>query len=103
LLLVSSLSQIGEYPLICKCSTPVIATTVGGWQPFHGVRLGDDNVLHYPGDSPQRPLAQLRLRDELITFYDGFWVAVIHADPVAFMAPSPDAVSSRRRRIARSR
>lgn len=52
----------------------------GGWQPFHGHVLGSDNSLKYPGDPPLTPLAQARLRDELIVFYPHSWVAVIQPD-----------------------
>lgn len=52
----------------------------GGWFPFHGPVLRDDNSLKCPGDPPLRPLAQTRLRDELIVFYDHSWVAIIQPD-----------------------
>lgn len=53
---------------------------VAGWHSFKGHRLNDDNSLSYPGDPPTRPLAEARLRDELIVFYDHAWVAVIQPD-----------------------
>jgi hypothetical protein len=53
----------------------------GGWSPFHGwTELKEDNTLVYPNDPPLKPLAEARLRDELIVFYDHAWVAVIQAD-----------------------
>ena len=52
----------------------------GGWFPFKGFRLHADNSLHYPLDHPLMPLAQARLRDELIVFYDHAWVAIIQPD-----------------------
>lgn len=52
----------------------------GGWEPFKGFTLRDDNALTYPGDPPQMPLAEARLRDELIVFYPHSWVAVIQKD-----------------------
>lgn len=52
----------------------------GGWSPFKGFELKEDNSLTYPGDPPTRPLAQARLRDELIVFYRHAWVAVIQPD-----------------------
>ncbi len=52
----------------------------GGWDPFQGFTLNKDNSLSYPGDPPQRPLAQAKLRDELIVFYPSSWVAVIQPD-----------------------
>ena len=52
----------------------------GGWQPFAGFTLGADNSLNYPGDPPLKPIAKMRLRDELITQYDHAWVAIIQRD-----------------------
>ncbi len=52
----------------------------GGWQPFEGFTLRKDNSLMYPGDPPTRPLAQTKLRDELVVFYDHQWVAIIQPD-----------------------
>lgn len=52
----------------------------GGWDPFKGFTLNDDNSLSYPGDPPQKPLAQAKLRDELVVFYPSSWVAVIQPD-----------------------
>lgn len=52
----------------------------GGWQPFQGFRLKPNNSLAYPGDPDQKPLAQAKLRDELIVFYPSSWVAVIQPD-----------------------
>lgn len=52
----------------------------GGWDPFKGFTLNEDNSLSYPGDPPQKPLAQARLRDELILFYRYSWIAVIQPD-----------------------
>lgn len=52
----------------------------GGWRPFPGFKLRDDNSLVYPNDPPTIPLAQGRLRDELIVFYPHSWVAVIQPD-----------------------
>lgn len=52
----------------------------GGWQPFKGFTLNDDNSLSYPGDPPIKPLAKAQLRDETIVFYDHSWVAVIQKD-----------------------
>lgn len=52
----------------------------GGWRPFPGFELGADNSLNYPGDPPEFPLAQAKLRDELIVLYPHDWVAVIQPD-----------------------
>ena len=52
----------------------------GGWRPFDGFELGPDNSLCYRGDPPLEPLAQYKLRDELIIFYSYAWVAIIQPD-----------------------
>ena len=52
----------------------------GGWQPFQGFSLNKDNSLSYPGDPDIKPLAQAKLRDELVVFYPHSWVGVIQAD-----------------------
>jgi hypothetical protein len=52
----------------------------GGWQPFSGFKLMDDNSLEYTGDPPTIPIAQAKLRDELIVLYPHSWVAVIQPD-----------------------
>jgi hypothetical protein len=52
----------------------------GGWFPIEGVKLLDNDCLKYPGDPPFRPLAEARLRDELIRFYEHDLVAIIQPD-----------------------
>jgi hypothetical protein len=52
----------------------------GGWLPMKGHTLSERNWLHYPGDQPLRPLAQLQFRDELIIYYDSSFVAIIQPD-----------------------
>jgi len=52
----------------------------GGWTPFNGHALLPDNSIKYPGDPPHKPIAEMRLRDELILIYEHSWVAVIQPD-----------------------
>lgn len=52
----------------------------GGWQPFKGFELGEDNTLVFPGDHKLVPLAQAKLREETICFYRSAWVAIIQPD-----------------------
>jgi hypothetical protein len=52
----------------------------GGWRPFEGFRLLDDDSLKYPGDPPLRPIAEMKLRRELILIYQHAWVAIIQPD-----------------------
>jgi hypothetical protein len=51
----------------------------GGWQPFAGDRakLGEGWSLEYPDDPPLRPIAMVRLRDELVVVYDHSIVMVM--------------------------
>lgn len=52
----------------------------GGWSPFKGFKLTDNNSLVYPDDPPIRPIAEAKLRDETICFYEAAWVAIIQPD-----------------------
>lgn len=52
----------------------------GGWKPFKGFTMLKNGNLKYPGDEPTRLLAETRLRDETIRFYQHAWVAVIQTD-----------------------
>ena len=53
---------------------------ISGWEPIDGFTLSDENVLQYPGDPSFVPRALVRLRDELIVFYDHAFVAIIQPD-----------------------
>jgi hypothetical protein len=56
-------------------------TYVSGWHAFQGFTMDPEtHVLTYPEDPPFPPLAQARLRDELILFYDCAWVAIVQKD-----------------------
>jgi hypothetical protein len=52
----------------------------GGWNPFSGFKLRDDNSLKYPGDPPLWPLAEMNMRDELIMIYEHSWVVIVQPD-----------------------
>ena len=56
----------------------------GGWRPFEGFTLNDDNSLSYPGDPPTLPLATFIFEGahegEIAVFYQHEWVAVIAPD-----------------------
>lgn len=52
----------------------------GGWQPFDGFTLLNNNSIKYPGDPELHPLAEMRLRQELILVYPCSWVAIIQPD-----------------------
>ena len=49
----------------------------GGWQPFHGFKLKKDLSLSYPGDPPHKPLALMKLRDEVVAIYQYGWVMIL--------------------------
>lgn len=50
---------------------------ISGWNPFQGFKMNKDYSIAYPGDPPQKPLAQTKLRDELIIYYQYSWVAIV--------------------------
>lgn len=52
----------------------------GGWTPFKGFILNNDNSLSYPGDQPLHPLAKTTLHGDIICFYQSSWVAIIFPD-----------------------
>jgi hypothetical protein len=54
----------------------------GGWNPFPGFTLTDNNSLIYKGgeDPPLRPVAEAQLRNEKIYFYESAWVAIVQPD-----------------------
>lgn len=54
----------------------------GGWRPLNDVfTLGEDNQLISKYDEPDlHPLAQTKLRDEEIFFYDHAWVVIKQPD-----------------------
>ena len=49
----------------------------GGWNSFYGFTLTKDNGLAYSGDPTLKPIAEMKLRDELILMYEHSWVAII--------------------------
>jgi len=51
----------------------------GGWQTFHGFTMTTTG-LRYPGDPEMPLLAETKLRDETIRFYDCAWVAIVQQD-----------------------
>lgn len=52
----------------------------GGWHPMRGFAMGDGHVIAYPGDPPLHPIAEAKLRDELILIYRHAWVAIVQKD-----------------------
>ena len=52
----------------------------GGWNPFHGFALTDSGALKYPGDPPLPPLAETRLRNEIVRVYSHAWVTITKPD-----------------------
>lgn len=49
----------------------------GGWFSYDGFTLDERNRLLGEGDPPLAPLAQARLRDEVILIYRHAWVAIV--------------------------
>jgi hypothetical protein len=52
---------------------------IGGWLPLPGLKVTDKG-LEYPGDPPQRLLAEAELRHETLRFYESEWLAIIQPD-----------------------
>jgi hypothetical protein len=52
----------------------------GGVIPIPGFELLPNGDLKYPGDPPLAPLAETRLRDEIIRVYHYSWVVIIQPD-----------------------
>jgi len=58
----------------------------GGWFPFNGFTMDPETkVLTYPGDEGEPdektyPLAEGKLRNETLVFYEHEWLAIIQPD-----------------------
>ena len=52
----------------------------GGWRNIPGFTHLGEHRMKYPGDPELRPLAQTKLRDEVIVFYDYSFVAIFQPD-----------------------
>lgn len=52
----------------------------GGFQPLEGFTMLPNGNLSYPGDPPTQLLAQAKLRNETVRFYQHAWVAVVQED-----------------------
>ena len=52
----------------------------GGWQPFKGFKMLRDHSIEYPGDPSLKPLALMKLRDEVIAVYPHAWVMILQKD-----------------------
>ena len=52
----------------------------GGWRPFQGFKLLPSGEIQYPEDPPLKLLAEGKLRDETIRFYDCAWVMILQPD-----------------------
>ena len=70
----------------------------GGFRALSGWYLGADDVLHFPGDRPYRPIAEMRMRAERILIFEGSFVADIAPDrsfEVARMDLTDDPICNR--------
>lgn len=52
----------------------------GGWRPFEGFLMYQDGSIQFPGDPAHRVLAEARLGDEIIRYYQHSWVAIVQPD-----------------------
>ncbi len=55
---------------------------IGGWSNSAGSRRIQltDRGMEYPGDPPRPLIAEAKLRDEVIKFYAGAWIAIVQPD-----------------------
>jgi hypothetical protein len=51
----------------------------GGWTPFAGFKMTETG-LKYPGDPEMPLLAETKLREETIRYYECSWVAIVQPD-----------------------
>ena len=49
----------------------------GGWRPFNGFTMMPSGNLKYPGDPLTLLLAETKLRDETIMFYQHSWLVIM--------------------------
>ena len=49
----------------------------GGWQPFKGFKLTKGWSIEYDGDEALKPLALMKLRDEVVAIYQYGWVMIL--------------------------
>ena len=81
-----TLQTLGALPDMLEANDPAPAREQLGRRYQHGFRgrsgryLDADDVLHFPGDRPYRPLAEMRMRDEIILIFEGSFVAVSAPD-----------------------
>lgn len=52
----------------------------GGWNPFQGFMLSENNKLIYPGDPPLKPLAVAKFRNQQVFIYHYAWVMILNED-----------------------
>lgn len=53
----------------------------GGWNPFRGHTMSDGGrFLRYPGDPPSRLIAEAKLHNEVLRFYEGEWLTIVQPD-----------------------
>ncbi len=56
------------------------AKYIGGWMPFPGFEMLEGGDLKYPEDPVTICLAETKLRDETIRFYQSSWVSITQPD-----------------------
>lgn len=81
-----TLERLGYIPQFIQASDPrkaakqIAQAYIGGWHPFTGFEMLSNGDLKYPGDPPVKLLAEAKLREETIRFYEHSWLAVIQPD-----------------------
>lgn len=52
----------------------------GGWRKANGFTMDADGTIQYKGEKPLPVLAEAKLRDETLRFYDYAWFAIVQSD-----------------------
>lgn len=83
-----STDELGWVPMLVSADDPRPAkeqihesnADAGGWVPFHGFRMFANGNLQYPADPEIQLIAQAKLRDETLRFYQYDWIAILQSD-----------------------
>jgi hypothetical protein len=73
----SFLSETDPRPAREQLNTASIYKRRVGWRPFEGFLMLTNGNLKYPGEKPTRLLAEAKLRDETVRFYEFALIAIV--------------------------
>ncbi len=58
----------------------IASNYISGWDPLPGFNMLSDGKLKYPGDPIMQPLAETKLRNEVIRYYEHSWLSITQPD-----------------------